>query len=67
MLEMNIMKGWVQKVTLQKAALDEIKIRSLLERWVSGCDPAIAMDENFNILGLTDADTLLGMKGFILA
>lgn len=50
----------------QQMALDEAKIRYLLEHWVSELSPAIAYDEiTGTIIGLCDVDVPLGVKPFI--
>ena len=46
-------------------AKQERLVRRLLERWVSGLEPAIAMGEGGKILGLCDADCSLGSKPYI--
>ena len=48
-------------------ALEQDKIvRELLGRWVSEIEPAIAYSKEGRILGLTPADTPIGVKSFIL-
>lgn len=51
---------------LIQAQRNEVLVKKLLSRWVSEIPPAIAIDENNNIIGLTPEDTPIGVKGFIL-
>ncbi len=54
-----------RKLLAARMARDEQLIRSLLERWVSELEPAIAY-RNGEIIGLTPANAPLGSKPFIL-
>ena len=45
---------------------NEQKVRLLLEHWVSGLDPALAIDADGKIIGLTDADAPLDSSPYIL-
>ncbi len=66
----NLNMKWLQEHTERALLLltksNEAKTRFLLEHWVSELEPALAFDENLNIIGLTPADTPIGIKGFIL-
>lgn len=55
----------VREMQRQQAEHDERMVRSLLERWVSGLEPAIVYRDN-KIAGLCDADAPLGSKPFVL-
>lgn len=59
---------WITTSTrlLEQAKKNEALVRKLLSLWVSEIPPAIAIDENNNIIGLTPEDTPIGVKGFIL-
>lgn len=62
----DIMRESTNRGIRNKTQTDERKTRFLLEHWVSELEPAIAIDENHNIIGLTPADTPIGVKGFIM-
>lgn len=56
----------VRRCQIAKMAADEAKVRELLGRWVSGCDPAVAY-EGTEVIGLCDADVPVGTRNtFIL-
>jgi len=61
-----LMDANVGRLVQAKAQTDERKVRFLLEHWVSELEPALAIDDNHKIIGLTPADTPLGVKGFIM-
>ena len=48
-----------------KMISDEEAIKELLGRWVSELEPAVAY-QNFEVIGLTPAESDLGSKPFIL-
>lgn len=50
---------------LRELGENERRLRILLGHWVSGCEPAVVMEGPF-VVGLCDADVLLGMKTFVL-
>lgn len=49
----------VRQAQIVKVVADEAKVRELLGRWVSGCEPAVAWRDN-DVIGLCDADVPLG-------
>jgi len=51
--------SYVSAKIAEKMAYDEAVIRDCLERWVSGCDPIIQVDRNYNIIGL-------GLSGVVM-
>lgn len=59
------LKAYTSRAIRAKLRDDERTVRHLLEGWVSGLDPAIAMDMEGNVIGLCDADAPLGVKPFI--
>lgn len=62
------MMRWRLEIERQTAAefdRREQQIRELLEKWVSGLTPAVAMSLNGEILGLCDADTPVGARPYI--
>lgn len=50
----------VSQALMDRAAREEALLRRLLERWVSGLEPAAALDDNGNLVGLCDANAELG-------
>lgn len=54
-----------RRLSRERAARQEEQLRGLLEQWVSGLSPAVAMDKWGEIMGLCDADAPLGSRPYI--
>ena len=59
-------EAFVRPIREAQLRLEEGMIRNLLGRWVSGCTPSIARGPDGELLGLCDADAMLGTQPFIL-
>jgi hypothetical protein len=60
------MEDWINRAVMAKAARDERRVKSLLTRWVSELEPAIAYDLRGNIIGLTLADAPVGSCPWVM-
>jgi hypothetical protein len=58
---MSLMQQYVRAGVERRMAADEITIREMLGRWVSGCEPSICYRQgSFEIIGLTAQDQFGG-------
>jgi hypothetical protein len=57
---------YVRRAMQEKCRREEAVIRELLSRWVSGDEPAVARGPDGEIIGLCQADAMIGSKPFIL-
>lgn len=60
-----LMQRHLDQAMAARAVQNEAAVRSLLERWVSGLEPSIAM-RNGEIVGLCDAVAPIGCTPWVL-